>query len=60
MHKAIANPLAYYASQSYITDPRAYARLFESDMRLRVPPVIKCYTQAGVRMVNLTAEEKPL
>ena len=58
MHKAIANPLAYYASQSDITDPRAYARLFESDMRLRVPPVIKCYTQAGVRMVNLTAEEE--
>jgi hypothetical protein len=60
MREAIANPLAYYDSQSDITDPRAYARLFESDMRLRVPPVIKCYTQAGVRMVNLTAQEKSL
>ncbi len=60
MREAIANPLAYYASQNDITDPRAYARLFESDMRLRVLPVIKCYTQAGVRMVNLTAQEKPL
>jgi hypothetical protein len=58
MREAIANPLAYYASQSYITDPRAYARLFESDMRLRVPPAIKCYTQAGVRMVDLAAEEE--
>jgi hypothetical protein len=32
--------------------------LYESDTRLRVPPVIKCYTQAGVRIVNLTAEEE--
>lgn len=58
MREAIANPLAYYASQSYITDPRAYARLFENEVCLRVPPVIKCYTQAGVRMVNLTVEEE--
>jgi hypothetical protein len=27
MREAIANPLAYYASQSYITDPQAYARM---------------------------------
>jgi hypothetical protein len=45
------------ADNSSFPDLRA---LYESDMRLRVPPVIKCYTQAGVRMVHLTAQEKPL
>jgi len=34
--------------------------VYENEVRLRVPPVIKCYTQAGVRVVNLTAQEKPL
>ena len=34
--------------------------VYENEVRLRVPPVIKCYAQAGVRMVNLTAQENPL
>lgn len=33
---------------------------FEHDSRLRVPPAIKCYTQSGVKMVDLIDEEKPL
>ncbi len=32
--------------------------VFENDSRLRVPPTIKCYTQSGVKMVDLTHEEK--
>lgn len=34
--------------------------LYKNDVRLRVPSVIKCYTQAGVRMIDLTTEENPL
>ena len=34
--------------------------VYENEVRLYVPPVIKCYTQVGVRMVDLTAQENPL
>lgn len=32
--------------------------IFEHDSRLRVPPVTKCYTQSGLKMVDLTDDEK--
>jgi hypothetical protein len=31
--------------------------IFGNDSRLRVPPAIKCYTQSGIKMVDLTDEE---
>ena len=32
--------------------------IFENESRLRVSPVIKCYTQSGLKMVDLTDEKK--
>ena len=32
--------------------------IFEQDSRLRVPPTIKCYTQNGIKMIDLTGEKK--
>ncbi len=32
--------------------------VYEHESRLRVPPTITCYTQSGVKMVDLTDEEQ--
>ncbi len=45
------------ALHSSLGNVMSLQRLYQGDSRLRVPPVIKCYAQNGVKMVDLATGE---